>query len=111
MTTDSSLKVEEKASGFVQSWVQEKLPSMGFDIAPRLKGGLRAHSLGPSKRACEIGPAGSDESPHCRGGSCGTIEKSGYARHVLQQGLGGALNAPDHDTAEGGVRLRWRLSI
>ncbi len=34
--TDSGIKIEIKASGFVQSWAQEKLSSVGFDIAPKL---------------------------------------------------------------------------
>jgi len=33
---DSGIKVEVKASGFVQIWAQEKLWSIGFDIAPML---------------------------------------------------------------------------
>ncbi len=36
LITDSGIKVEVKASGFVQSWAQEKLSSVGFDIAPKL---------------------------------------------------------------------------
>ena len=36
MKTDSGIKVEVKASGFVQSWAQEKLSRIGFDIAPKL---------------------------------------------------------------------------
>ncbi len=34
--TDSGIKIEVKASGFVQTWAQEKLSSVGFDIAPKL---------------------------------------------------------------------------
>lgn len=33
LRTDSGIKVEVKASGYVQSWAQEKLSSVGFDIA------------------------------------------------------------------------------
>lgn len=36
LETDAGIKVEVKASGFVQSWAQEKLSSIGFDIAPKL---------------------------------------------------------------------------
>jgi hypothetical protein len=36
LRTDSGIKVEVKASGYVQSWAQEKLSSVGFDIAPKL---------------------------------------------------------------------------
>ena len=36
MRTDSGIKVEVKASGYVQSWAQEKLSSVRFDIAPKL---------------------------------------------------------------------------
>jgi hypothetical protein len=36
LKTDSGIKVEVKASGFVQSWEQKKLSSIGFDIAPKL---------------------------------------------------------------------------
>jgi hypothetical protein len=33
--TDSGIKVEVKASGYVQSWAQERLSRVGFDIAPK----------------------------------------------------------------------------
>ncbi|WP_159817851.1 hypothetical protein [Cyanobium sp. Copco_Reservoir_LC18] len=36
VVTAAGIKVEVKASGFVQSWAQEKLSSVGFDIAPKL---------------------------------------------------------------------------
>lgn len=36
VTTDDGVKVEVKASGFVQTWAQEKLSSVGFDIAPKI---------------------------------------------------------------------------
>lgn len=36
LETDLGIKVEVKASGFVQSWAQEKLSTIGFDIAPKL---------------------------------------------------------------------------
>lgn len=36
LRTDSGIKVEVKASGYVQSWAQERLSSVGFDIAPKL---------------------------------------------------------------------------
>lgn len=36
LRTDSGIKVEVKASGYVQSWAQEKLSSVGSDIAPKL---------------------------------------------------------------------------
>jgi len=36
LITDSGIKVEVKASGFVQSWAQQKLSNVGFDIAPKL---------------------------------------------------------------------------
>lgn len=36
LVTDSGIKVEVKASGFIQSWAQERLSSVGFDIAPKL---------------------------------------------------------------------------
>jgi hypothetical protein len=36
LETDSGIKVEVKASGFVQTWAQEKLSSIGFDISPKL---------------------------------------------------------------------------
>jgi hypothetical protein len=35
LVTDSGIKVEVKASGYVQSWAQEQLSSVGFDIAPK----------------------------------------------------------------------------
>jgi hypothetical protein len=34
--TASGIKVEVKASGYVQSWPQQKLSRIGFDIAPKL---------------------------------------------------------------------------
>ena len=36
LETESGIKIEVKASGFVQSWKQEKFSSVGFDIAPKL---------------------------------------------------------------------------
>ena len=36
LKTDTGIKIEVKASGFVQSWAQEKLSNIGFDIAPKL---------------------------------------------------------------------------
>lgn len=36
LDTDSGIKVEVQASGYVQSWAQEKLSSVGFDISPKL---------------------------------------------------------------------------
>ena len=36
LETESGLKVEVKASGFIQSWAQERLSKVGFDIAPKL---------------------------------------------------------------------------
>ncbi len=36
LKTDAGVKVEVKASGFVQSWPQEKLSRVGFDIAPKI---------------------------------------------------------------------------
>jgi hypothetical protein len=36
LKTDLGIKVEVKASGFVQSWAQAKLSCIGFDIAPKL---------------------------------------------------------------------------
>lgn len=36
LETDLGIKVEVKASGFVQSWPQEKLSTIGFNIAPKL---------------------------------------------------------------------------
>lgn len=36
LVTDSGIKVEVKASGFIQSWAQTRLSSVGFDIAPKL---------------------------------------------------------------------------
>jgi hypothetical protein len=36
VATEEGFKVEVKASGFIQSWAQEKLSSVGFDIAPKL---------------------------------------------------------------------------
>lgn len=36
LKTESGIKVEVKASGFVQSWAQERLSSVRFHIAPKL---------------------------------------------------------------------------
>jgi len=36
LETDSGIKIEVKASGFIQSWKQEKLSKVVFDIAPKL---------------------------------------------------------------------------
>lgn len=36
LETESGIKVEVKASGFVQSWAQERFSSVCFDIAPKL---------------------------------------------------------------------------
>jgi hypothetical protein len=36
LVTGFGIKVEVKASGFVQTWAQERLTNIGFDIAPKL---------------------------------------------------------------------------
>ena len=36
LVTNSGIKVEVKASGFIQTWEQQKLSSVSFDISPKL---------------------------------------------------------------------------